>query len=228
LTIGLFPTARTETEWSAKVTRQLEARGALVGRIAATQNRQEDDAFNTGGLSDRSARGTGTTRDIGLTGSWIAALGARTTNEVLGQLATRRLEWHTSEQDGAGISISGVADFGSPYAGNYTHDQTYVEFGDTVGHSRGSHFLKAGANVRRVAIAGTTPTVSAGLTCSARSMRSSRDSLKRCARYRRVQTSISPSHARAPSFRIIGRRHRRSPSTPAHASMHRLSPHLSA
>ena len=36
--------------------------GGLVGRIAATHNREEHDAFNTGGLADRSARGTGTAR----------------------------------------------------------------------------------------------------------------------------------------------------------------------
>jgi hypothetical protein len=54
------------------------------------------------------------------------------------------------------VSIAGVADFGAAYAGNSTHDQRYLEGGDTVGHSRGSHFLKAGANLRRVILTGTT------------------------------------------------------------------------
>jgi hypothetical protein len=156
LTIGLFPTARTETEWSAKVTRQMEGGGALVSRVAATHNREDHDAFNTGGLSDRSARGGGATRDIALTGSRNAALGARTTNELRGQFATRRLELHPTDHEGAEILISGVADFGSAYGGDSTHNERYIEFGDTVGHSRGSHFLKAGANVRHVAVAGST------------------------------------------------------------------------
>jgi Carboxypeptidase regulatory-like domain/TonB dependent receptor len=156
LTIGLFPTARAETEWAGKLTHQLERRGALVGRIAATHNREEHDAFNSGGLSDRSARGTRITDDVALTGSWMAAVNARTTNELRGQLATRRVDLSGAEQDGAGVSIAGVADFGSTYAGNNTHDHTYVEFGDTAGHSRGSHFLKAGANVRHVSVSGAT------------------------------------------------------------------------
>jgi hypothetical protein len=156
LTVGLFPTARAETEWAAKLTHQLQGRGALVGRIAATHNHDEHNAFNNGGLSDRSARGARTTHDVALTGSWMTALSARTTNELRGQLATRRVELSGTDQDGAGVSIAGVADFGSTYAGSNTHNQTYVDFGDTVGHSRGSHFLKVGANVRHVAVTGTT------------------------------------------------------------------------
>ena len=128
----------------------------LVARIAATQNREANDAFGSGGLSDRSARGSRTTRDVALTGSWAATLNARTTNELRGQLAIRRVELSGSDQDGAGVSIAGVADFGSAYAGNNTHNHTYIEAGDTVGHSRGSHFLKAGVNVRHVAVAGET------------------------------------------------------------------------
>jgi hypothetical protein len=77
-------------------------------------------------------------------------------NELRGQVPTRRIELSSTDQDGGGVSIAGVADFGSSYAGNNTHDQTYVELGDTVGHSRGSHFLKAGVNVRHVAVAGAT------------------------------------------------------------------------
>jgi hypothetical protein len=156
LTIGLFPTARAETEWAAKLTHQLEGDGVLVGRIAATDNREEHNAFNTGALSDRSARGTRTTRDVALTGSWTAVLNARTTHELRGQLATRSVGLSGTEQDGAGVSIAGVADFGSTYAGHNTHKQSYIELGDTVGHSRGSHFLKAGASVRQVAVAAAT------------------------------------------------------------------------
>ena len=156
LTIGLFPTARAETEWSAKVMRQMEDGGALVSRVAATHNREDHDAFNTGGLSDRSARGDGATQDIAFTGSWNTTLGAGTTNELRGQFATRSLELSPTERDGAEILISGVADFGSAHGGDSTHDQRYIEFGDTVGHSRGSHFLKAGVNVRHVAVPGST------------------------------------------------------------------------
>jgi Carboxypeptidase regulatory-like domain len=49
-----------------------------------------------------------------------------------------------------------VADFGSAYMGSNTHDQRYLELGDTVGHARGSHVLKAGFNARHVVVTGTT------------------------------------------------------------------------
>src|SRR6476619_1149874 len=97
LTIGLFPTAGTETEWATRVSHQLVDRGSLAGRIAATHNSEQLDAFNTGGLSDRSVRGTQTTRDIAITGSWASALGARTTNELRGQFATRRTALSTTD-----------------------------------------------------------------------------------------------------------------------------------
>ena len=128
----------------------------MVGRIASTDNREEHDAFNTGGLSDRSVRGTQTTRDVAVTGSWTETWGAHTSNELRGQFATRRTALSSADRDGAGVAVSGVADFGSAYIGNSTHDQQYVELGDTIGHSRGSHFLKAGLNVRRVGVTAAT------------------------------------------------------------------------
>jgi hypothetical protein len=105
---------------------------------------------------DRSARGAQTTADLASTGSWTLALNAHTTNELRGQFATRRIELSSADSDGPGVAISGVADFGSAYVGNNVHDQRYVEFGDTVGHSRGSHFLKAGITIRHVAVTGAT------------------------------------------------------------------------
>ena len=157
LTSGLFRDTRAETEWSGKVTHQVAGGGALVGRIAGTDNRDEGNAFNTGGLSDRSARGPRVTRDVALTSSWTTILGPRMTNDFRGQFATRRLDLRTTEPQGAGVSIAGVAEFGTPYLGNNLHDQRYLEVGDTVGYSRGSHFVKAGAGVRDVAVTGTAP-----------------------------------------------------------------------
>jgi len=156
LTASLFPTAHSETEWSAKVTHELPGRGALGARVAGTDRRDGDDAFNTDALSDPSARGTTTMRDRAITSALTTTVGARTTNDLRVQLASRRLASRTAEQQGAGVVISGVAAFGTPYAGNNTHDQTYVDAGDTVGHSRGSHFVKVGATVRHVDVTGTT------------------------------------------------------------------------
>ena len=100
------------------------------------------DAFNTGGLSDRSVRGTQTTRDIAVTGSWTETWGAHTSKRRAASslprappcpapIATARA-WRFPE-----------ADFGSGYIGNSTTTSKYVELGDTIGHSRGSHFLES-------------------------------------------------------------------------------------
>ena len=155
LTTGVFATRRNETEGSAKLSRQLDASGTLVGRIAGSDSTDENDAFNAGGLTDASARGTRATRDIAGTGSWTSVIGAQATNEIRAQLATRRLRLRTAESTGAGVAISGVAEFGTPYVGNDTHTQVYAEAGDTFALSRGAHLVKAGADVKRVGLRGT-------------------------------------------------------------------------
>jgi hypothetical protein len=154
LTVGLFPTALDETELSAKMTHQLNARQSLMLRVAATNTDDTADAFNTGGLSDFSARGTSGTRDIALTGSWTSVLGTRMTNDLRAQVAARRLERRTEDPVGAGIVIPGTIEFGRPYAGNDRHDQTYLEGGDTFAITRGAHFVKSGFTLMDVAITG--------------------------------------------------------------------------
>jgi hypothetical protein len=155
LTVGLFPTARSETESSVKVSHALEGRGLITWAIAANQNTDEQDAFNRGGLSDRSARGSATTRDVALTGSWNTTLTARTVNKLRGQFAVRRQTLETADPQGPGAVISGVADFGTSYAGGSDRRQAYVAFADTAAYSRGRHLLKAGASFKRITVEGT-------------------------------------------------------------------------
>jgi hypothetical protein len=163
LTRGLFPTALGETEWSAKATAQLTGRGALVGRVALTDNRDDHDAFHAGGLSDLSARGSSATADRAVTGSWTTTVGSHATNDLRGQAATRRVDAYTTDHQGPGVTIAGVADFGTPYSGNSTDAQRYLQVGDTVGWIHGAHFVKAGADVRHVTVSGTTTDGHAGL-----------------------------------------------------------------
>ena len=155
LTIGLFPTERTETESSLKITHTLTGRGAVVASVAANQNANNDDGLNSGGLSDRSARGSATTRDIAVTGSWNVAITTATANELRGQFAGRRQTFSPTDPQGPGVSIASVADFGTAYAGDSDHRQSYLEIVDTATHSRGQHLLKAGAGLKHVGITGT-------------------------------------------------------------------------
>src|SRR5947208_780257 len=154
LTTGLFPGSLNETELSAKITHQVNQRHSLMVRAAGTNTEEAVDAFNSGGLTDLSARGTSGTRDVAFTGSWTTILGPRMTNEGRGQLATRRVDRHTGDSFGPGIVIPGVVDFGRPYAGNDHHDQHYVELGDTFAVAGQRHFFKAGLNVTRIALTG--------------------------------------------------------------------------
>jgi hypothetical protein len=155
LTIGVFPKERTETESSFKITHALEGRGALAGAFAATQNGDEHDAFNTGGLSDRSARGSASTRDLAVTGSWTTAITPATAQELRGQFATRRQTFQPADSIGPGVAISGTADFGTAYVGDGDRRQSYFEIGDTVTHSREQHLLKAGAGFKRIGVTGS-------------------------------------------------------------------------
>jgi Carboxypeptidase regulatory-like domain/TonB dependent receptor len=154
LTIGPFPTARSDTESSVKVSHALEGRGFVTGAVTANQNTDKHDAFNRGGLSDRS-RGSATTRDVALTGSWNMTLAAHTANEVRGQVAARRQRLESADPHGPGVSVSGVADFGTSYVGDSDRRQSYFEIGDTATHSRGQHLLKIGAAFKRIVVDGT-------------------------------------------------------------------------
>ncbi len=89
LTLGPFPTARSETESSVKISHALDGRGPLVGALAANQTADEHDAFNRGGLSDPSARGSATPRDMAVIGSWNTTVTARIPHEVRRTVAQR-------------------------------------------------------------------------------------------------------------------------------------------
>src|SRR5262245_12938688 len=126
LTAERVPTGRRETEWSAKIDYQFKAASSLQLRAAGNTSRDMGNAFNTGGLVDASARGSRRVHDVGITSAWNTAWTAHLTNEVQAQFARRQLELATPALAGSGVVISGVAEFGTPYAGNSTHRATYL------------------------------------------------------------------------------------------------------
>ncbi|HEY6066734.1 MAG TPA: TonB-dependent receptor, partial [Thermoanaerobaculia bacterium] len=156
LTAGLFPVGRDETELSAKVTHQASPRDSVTVRFAGTWNEERGDAFGTSGLADRSSRGTDETRDTAGTVSWLAILGSQATNEVRGQVAARRVDLRTTDREGPGVVIPGVAEFGRPYSGNSRHRQRYLELADTAGLAVGPHSLRAGFDLTGVRVTGST------------------------------------------------------------------------
>src|SRR5205807_45738 len=66
ITDGTFPEAASETEGSGKLDHHFSDWQSLMLRYAYTNNRISGDAFNTGALSDASARGSAFTKDQGL------------------------------------------------------------------------------------------------------------------------------------------------------------------
>ena len=77
ITTGFFPIARAETEAAGKLNHQLTGNTSLMLRYAFTNNKESGDAFNTGGLTDTSARGSSFTSDQELSGSLTTLYGSR-------------------------------------------------------------------------------------------------------------------------------------------------------
>ena len=147
LTQGLFPTARSETEASAKINHELSERNSLMLRYAFTNNKESSEAFNTSGLADASTRGGAYTDDNGLAGSLSTVLGSKAVNAVRFQLARRTVRLRTSDTVGPEIEIAGVADLGRPYEGNSHHREDDVELLDTFALDKASHLLRMGGTV---------------------------------------------------------------------------------
>src|SRR6202165_1047672 len=71
---AVFRVARAETEVSGRLDHHLGNKHSLLLKYALTNNREAGDAFNTGGMVDRSGRGSSFVEDQGLTGSLISVL----------------------------------------------------------------------------------------------------------------------------------------------------------
>lgn len=92
LTTGFHPTSLDETEASGKISRQLAGGGSVMARVAVTDRYGSADAFNTGALTDLSARGTSAARDVALTGtgtSILAVTSGATVNPIVGADVSR-------------------------------------------------------------------------------------------------------------------------------------------
>ncbi|GAC1504984.1 MAG: TonB-dependent receptor [Terriglobales bacterium] len=152
ITSGFFPVTRAETEASVKIDHPINASNSLALRYSFTNNREANDAFNTSGLADFSARGSNFSRDHALAGSLTSSFGTERVNDLRFQLATRREELRTANQSATGIFIPGVVELGRPYFGNSLHHENHYEVADTVSIERGRHLLKTGLTLNHIAI----------------------------------------------------------------------------
>jgi outer membrane receptor for ferrienterochelin and colicin len=147
---GFSPTARAETEAAGRLDQQVTENTALTLRYAFTNNKEAGDAFNTDGLIDESARGSGFFSDNALSGSLTSVLGKEAVSDFRFQLATRHAVLRTNDAVGPEIDIAGLATFGRPYAGNGDRRENHYQAVYTYTRTRGKHLWKAGGTVNRV------------------------------------------------------------------------------
>jgi hypothetical protein len=157
ITTAFSPIARAETEAAGKLDHQLTKNTALMVRYTFTSNKEAGDAFDTNGLIDASARGSGFTSDNALSGSFTTVLGSEAVSDLRFQAATRHAVLRTNDPFGPEIDIAGLVTFGRPYAGNSERRENHYQASYTYSRTRGKHLWKTGGTVNRVRLRADVP-----------------------------------------------------------------------
>jgi hypothetical protein len=143
----LFLTTRAETEVSERLDHHIKNKHSLLLKYAPTNNRETGDAFNNGGLTDPSGRGSTFIEDEGITGSLTSFLSNTVINSVRFRVSTRRAVLRTADQVGPEISVAGLVDFGRPYEGNDRRRENHYELSDVASKEKGWHLISFGADL---------------------------------------------------------------------------------
>jgi hypothetical protein len=157
ITTAFSPIARAETEAAGKLDHQLTKNTALMLRYTFTNNKESGDAFNTNGLIDASARGSGFTSDNPLSGSLTTVLGSKAVSDLRFQAATRHAVLRTNDPVGPEIDIAGLVIFGRPYAGNSDRRENHYQASYTYSRTQGKHLWKVGGTVNRIRLRADVP-----------------------------------------------------------------------
>jgi carboxypeptidase family protein/TonB-dependent receptor-like protein len=152
ITTGFFPISRAETEAAGRLDHRLTMNTSLMLRYAFTNNREATDAFNTGGLTDISARGSSFIADNSVSGSITTVYGADAVGDLRFQAATRHAVLRTNDSVGPEIDIAGIVDFGRPYAGPGARRENHYQAEYAYTRTKSKHVWKAGAGVNRVSL----------------------------------------------------------------------------
>lgn len=152
ITTTFFPISRAETEAAGKLDHELTKSTSLMLRYAFTNNREAGDAFNTGGLTDYSGRGSSFIADNALSGSLTSLYGADAVGDFRFQAATRHAVLRPTETVGPEIDIAGVGDFGRPYAGLSERRENHYQASYMYTRNAGKHVWKVGGVVNRVSL----------------------------------------------------------------------------
>ncbi len=148
---GFFPTTNEETDLSGRLDRSLGT-SSLMLRYAMTNNRSVNDAFNLDDLTDLSARGSAFYDDNGVNGQWNDTLSPALVNQMSFQVAQRRVSLKTASTNGPGVAVAGIAQLGTPFAGNNRRYETHIDLSDDVILQHGKHLFEAGAAMSHVSL----------------------------------------------------------------------------
>ena len=159
---GVFPTTDQETELSARLDRTLTPLESISARYAFTNARNVNDAFNTDEQADLSARGSSFIADNSLNATLTSTLSETLLNNLNFELAQRRAVTRTGITSGPGITIAGLAYFGSPYSGNSERFEIHVEFADSISKQLHHHLMQFGARIDHIALRADVPDGSQG------------------------------------------------------------------
>jgi hypothetical protein len=152
ITTDFFPISRAETEAAGKLDHRLTQNTSLMLRYAFTNNREATDAFNTGGLTDMSARGSSFIADNAISGSLTTVYGSNAVGDLRFQAATRHAVLRTNDAIGPEIDIAGIVDFGRPYAGPGERRENHYQAEYSYTRTKSKHVWKAGAGISRVTL----------------------------------------------------------------------------
>jgi hypothetical protein len=152
ITTGFFPISRAETEAAGRLDHHLTTNTSVMLRYAFTNNREASDAFNAGGITDASARGSSFIADNSLSGSLTTVYGSNAVGDLRFQAATRHAVLRTNDAAGPEINIAGIVDFGRPYAGPSERRENHYQTAYTYTRTKGKHVWKAGAGINRVSL----------------------------------------------------------------------------
>lgn len=146
LTTGACPTGYRTTNAFARADDSFGASSRVTARYSLYDVGSEN-ARNVGGLNAVS-RGTRLdNRDQTGAVSWLASVSATSFNELRAQATRSRLGAPPNDLVGPAINIAGVASFGTATFSPTRRDLDVFELSDSFTISRGSHLMKAGAQL---------------------------------------------------------------------------------
>ncbi len=149
LTRGLFSTGSEQSEGSFKLTHLEGSRHSSSARYAFSRGRDSNEVLDSNNFTDRSARGSGVTRDHSFVGAWIFAVNPRAVSDLRVQVARRDV----SLVPNSGIpmmEIPGVITIGQGYRMRGSRQEDHFEVVEGVTISRGKHQINFGGSVHRV------------------------------------------------------------------------------